>query len=150
MRGIDAVLRELDGGIYDIQIGFDGDIETADSFDTFIIVALLTDARADESEVRDSSRRRGWAGNEHTPGFQMGSKIWIYEQARLKRSVMNDLEKAAMAALQSLVDEGYAVAIREISVRATESGLYLEISIERTPSRVEKRLYELWQNTGVS
>ena len=31
MIGIDAKLKRLDGGVYDIQIGFNGDVETEDS-----------------------------------------------------------------------------------------------------------------------
>lgn len=149
MRGIDAVLQELPGGIYDIKIGFDGDIETADSFDTYIIVALLTDARADESEVADARKRRGWIGNEHTPGFEMGSKLHLFEQSRLTRTTMNGIEDEALDALQSLVDDGFAVAIRSADVRATVTGVILETEIQRTPSEVEKRFFELWNQTGL-
>lgn len=148
MRGIDAVLNELPGGIWDIQIGFDGDIETADSFDTYIIVALFTDARADESEVAQPERRRGWAGNEHTPGFEQGGKFWLFEQSRLTRATMNDAEAAAVDALQSLVDEGLAVSVRGARVTRTADAATLEIDIERARDQVAKRYFDLWQNTG--
>lgn len=147
--GIDAVLQELPGGVYDIKIGFDGDIETADSFDTFIIVALLSDKRADASEMLDPSRRRGWIGNEHTPGFELGSKLWLYDQARLTRTIINEIQTEAVNALQSLVDEDLAVAIRGAEIVLTDAGASLVVLIERSQSRVEKRFFELWQNTGV-
>lgn len=150
MRGIDAVLQELDGGIYDIQIGDDGDILTADSFDTYITVALLTDRRANESEVVESHRRRGWIGNEHTPGFEIGSKLWIFEQSRLTRTVMNEIEVAALDALQPMVDEGLAESVRGVELEMTDSGLRLGIEIQRSPSDVERRFFDLWQNTGVN
>lgn len=149
MRGIDAVLQQLPGGNYDIQIGFDGDIETADSFDTYILVALLTDKRADASEILQPERRRGWIGNEHTPGFEMGSKLWLYEQARKTRTTINEIQTEAVNALQSLVNEGLANAIRGAELRFTDDGVSLEVVIERSPSRTEKRLFDLWQNTGV-
>jgi len=150
MRGIDAVLQETEGGNYDIQIGFDGDIMTADSFDTFILVALLSDKRASSSEILESNRRRGWIGNEHTPGFEIGSKLWLYEQARLTRTIINEIQTEAVNALQSLVDEDLAVAIRGAEVVFDVGGASLVVDIERSPSRVEKRYFDLWQNTGVS
>ncbi len=148
MRGIDAVLQELPGGIWDIQIGFDGDIETEDSFDTYMIVALFTDRRADESEVPQPERRRGWVGNEHTPGFEMGSKVWLYEQARLTRATMNDIQEAAVDALGSMVEEDLAVAVRGARVeRTTERGT-LEVEVLRSNDQVAKRYFDFWQNTG--
>lgn len=150
MRGIDAILQKLDGGNYDIQIGFDGDILTGDSFDTFILVALLSDKRASSSEILESNRRRGWIGNEHTPGFEIGSKLWLYEQARLTRTIINEIQTEAVNALQSLVDEDIAVAVRGAEVLFDVEGTTLEVDIERSPSQVEKRYFDLWQNTGVT
>lgn len=150
MRGIDAVLQELEGGNFDIKIGFDGDIETGDSFDTFILVALFSDKRASASEILESSRRRGWIGNEHTPGFEIGSKLWLYEQARMTRTTINEIQTEAVNALQSLVDEDIAVAVRGAEVVFGREGTSLEVDIERSPSRIEKRYFDLWQNTGVS
>lgn len=54
-----------------------------------------------------------------------------------------------MNALQSLVDEGLAVAVRGAELVFTDDGVSLEVVIERSPSRTEKRLFDLWQNTGV-
>ncbi len=149
MRGIDATLFPIDGGLYDIGIQFDGDIETKDSFDTFILVALLTDARADASEMGPSHRRRGWIGNEHTPDFEIGSKLWLYEQARLTRTTMNEIETETVRALQSLVDDDLADAILGADLLVTTTGINLTVEIQRDPSEVEKRHFELWQQTGV-
>jgi phage gp46-like protein len=151
MRGIDATLDQLEGGAFDIRIGFDGDIETEDFFDTAVVVSLFADRRANESEVPESSRRRGWIGNEYTPGFEMGSKLWIFEQSRLTRTVMTQVEDAARAALQWLVDQGYAVAITEVRARPFgDGGLALELEIQRSPSVTARRYFELWQKTGVA
>lgn len=150
-RGIDAVLQELPGGLFDIKIGFDGDIETEDTFDTAILVSLFTDARADESQVSQSNLRRGWIGNEFTPDFQIGSLLWLFEQAKLTRTLLNEIEDEARAALQWLVDDGLAVAITNVSAVSTKPGqLVLELTIERTTSVVERRFFELWQNTGIN
>ena len=149
-RGIDAVLQELPGGLFDIKIGFDGDVEAEDTFDTAILVSLFTDARADESQVSESNRRRGWIGNEFTPEFEIGSLLWLFEQARLTRTVMNEIEDEARAALQWLVDDGRAVAITNVLVTSTVQGkLVLELTIERFTSVVERRFFELWNATGI-
>ncbi len=149
MRGIDAVLQELTGGTYDIKIGFDGDLETEDSFDTYITVALLTDARATESEIQDPRKRRGWIGNEHTPDFDMGSKLFLFEQSRLTRTIINQVQDAARNALQSLVDDEFALAILSVDLRVTANGVTLELEIQRTTSQVEKRFFKFWELTGV-
>ena len=94
MTGIDAKLVEIGGGLYDIQLGDDGDILTEDAFDTAIIVSIFSDRRADESEALIPEMRRGWIGNESTPGIEIGSKLWLYEQARLTRTIL-DIQKGA-------------------------------------------------------
>ena len=150
MRGIDAVLVPLNGDLSDLSIAPDGDIATEDAFDTFITVALMTDQRADPSEMGPSERRRGWIGNEHTAGFEMGSKLWILvDQPRLTGRVINEIQAEAVRALQSLVDEGFAEAIRGAEVVLSGTGASLVVLIERDPSQVEKRFFQLWENTGV-
>ncbi len=150
MRGIDAILQELAGGIYDLTIGFDGDIATEDSFDTALVVSLLSDRRANESEVPESHRRRGWIGNEVTPGFEIGSKVWLFEQARLNRTTMNGIADAARDALQWFIDDDLVVAVRNVQVALVgRDQVSLEVTIERTSSEVEKRFFTLWENTGI-
>lgn len=151
MRGIDAVLQQLDDGTFDLKIGFDGDLETDDFFDTAIIVSLFSDRRADESEVRESHRRRGWIGNERTPGFEMGSKLWLFEQSRLTRTVMNQVQDAAGVALAWFVDDELAVAIRAPRASTTAGGrLALDVELERDLSIIERRYFILWDATGRS
>ena len=148
MRGVDAVLVRLPSGIYDIQIGFDGDIATADAFDTAIILSLLTDARADASLVAESHRRRGWVGNERTPGFEVGSTMWTFEQARFTRGVGDRLTDVARDALQWLVDNNHAVAVRSAEVVLADDQVRLTVDIVRANGRVEKLSFDLWENTG--
>ena len=133
MRGIDAVLRRLDGGVYDLKIGFDGDIETEDFFDTAILVSILSDKRANESEVLEARHRRGWIGDEsRDDGHLIGSKLWLFDQSRLTRTVMNSIEDEVKDSLQWFVEDGHAVAIRSVSLRPAPPsspvvGLVLEI-----------------------
>jgi len=154
VRGIDAVLTRLPGGVYDIQIDDSGDVETADAFDTAIIVSLLSDKRASESEMLEPQRRRGWIGNESTPGFEIGSKLWLFEQSRLTRTVMNQIVDEAKQALQWMVDAGLAVEIRSVEVNLLPPsspiiGIQLTVEILRSPSVVEQRYFNFWAQTGL-
>ena len=150
MTGIDAELVEIAGGMYDIQIGEDGDIKTIDAFDAAIIVSIFGERRANESEVVDSTLRRGWIGNESTPGIEIGSKIWLYEQSRLTRTVFNGVAGAGHESLVWFVDDGLAVAILSVTPYLTLEGLNIEIVIQRPNSIVEKRHFKLWDNTGLT
>lgn len=147
--GIDACLKDFGNSIFDFQLNSAGDILTADFFDTAILVSLLTDRRANESEVLDPENRRGWIGNESTPDFEQGSKIWIYEQSKLTRIILNKISIAGNDALQWFVVDGFADSIDVVETIATISGLALNLIIRRPNSRVEKRHYELWNNTAI-
>ena len=156
MAKIDAVLNELSGGVYDIEIDDFGDIRTQDFFDTSILVSILSDKRANSSEVLDSSRRRGWIGNEvRDDGFEIGSKLWIFEQSRLTRTVMNSIEDVVRESLRWLVDDGFAVSIRSVRVEPLPPsspviGIRLTVQILRPQSVVVTRFFNLFTNTGVT
>jgi len=148
--GIDACLKQIAGDLYDVDIGVNGDILSVDFFDTAIIVSLFAERRADESEVVESRLRRGWIGNEGTPNFEIGSKIWLYEQSRLTRTVLNGITIAARQALQTLVDEGFATQIKSVDAVITTTGISLNVIINRPNSKVDKRYFTLWDNTALS
>lgn len=143
MAGIDAVLTSD----YDLQIAPNGDILTADFFDTAILMSIFCERRASASEVPQSHRRRGWIGNESTPGFEIGSKLWLFEQSRITGTILRGIESAVLNGLQWLIDDGYAINIRA-SAALTVTGVTLTVIIERPGSKVDKRFYDLWENTG--
>lgn len=145
---VDAVLLKS-GNTYDLQIGSDGDILTDDFFDTAILVSLFVERRASSSEVPASHQRRGWIGNESTPGIEMGSKLWLLEQSRLTRTLINSANSFVLNALQWLIDDGYALNI-EVDTVIQEQSLVIEATIERPNSKTEHRFYDLWNNTGTS
>jgi len=149
MPGIDAELQLLDSGIYDLQIGDDGDIKTEDSFDTAILVSLFTDRRASSAEILPSHRRRGWIGNESTPGIEIGSKLWLFEQSRITATSLSGIADAAQECLQWMVDQRIAKSVTA-NATSTSTGVALDIEITRPNSNVERRHFDLWENTGVS
>jgi len=129
---------------YDFQIDSDGDIKTKDSFETALLMSLFCERRALASEVPDSHRRRGWIGN--SPDFENGSKLWLYEQARVTRTTLTAIETAVYNGLQWMVDDKLAVNL-EVTAELKNSNITITAIIERPNSKVERRYYELWNNT---
>jgi phage gp46-like protein len=133
---------------YDISFDAAGDIETDDFFDTSILYSLFGERRANASEILEPRQRRGWIGNEDKD-FENGSKLWLFEQARLTQSNLNRIEDEAKKALQWLVDDGYAISVDEVTASVDTTGITLELIIRRSRSNVERRFFALWQNTGL-
>lgn len=134
---------------YDLTLDDDGDILTDDFFDTSLIVSLFVNRRASESEVLLPEKRSGWIGNEFTPGFEIGSKLWEFEQARLTLETINDMVSVVEEGLQWLIDDDLAVSVAA-SVTPSNGKVLLTVIITRTNSKVEKRLFDLWDNSGVT
>lgn len=145
----DFLMRPDAQGIYDIELNEEGDIANGDFFDTSMIYSLLGERRALPSEVPKSSQRRGWIGNEFS-NYENGSKLWLYEQSKLTRSILNSIESEAINSLQWMIDDGYAVGSISARASVTEQGVTLLINIQRPNSEVEQRFFELWNNTGIS
>ena len=144
----DAVLNKDFQNVYDFSIAANGDIETDDFFDTSILVALFTDKRATAEEVPVSQLRRGWIGDEsNEDGFEGGSKLWLYSQAKLTRDTLNGLATESNSALQYFVDDNIAISIFS-SADLINGVTGLTINITRPNSRVDKRFFELWNNTA--
>ena len=143
----DAVLtRDATTGLYDFSLDDNGDILTEDFFDTSILYSLFGERRASPDEVVEPQLRRGWIGN--GPDFENGSKLWLFTQARVTRTNLNRIEDEARKALQWLVDDGFAVAIDEVSANLHSGRVLLNLTIRRSRDKVERRSFELWENTG--
>lgn len=134
---------------YDIAISEDGDLLVDDNFETALLMSIFCEVRASPSEVHDAPNRRGWIGNEETPGYEVGSKLWQYEQGRVNRSTLNGVESAVRNGLQWLIDDGLATSI---AVRALVSGgsVAIDVTITHTDSSVTQKRYIAWSNTGAA
>lgn len=137
-----------DSGLYDMSLDENGDFAHGDFFDTSLLYSLLGERRATESEVPISENRGGWIGNEGK-SFENGSKIWLFYQSRLSRTVMNGLADAAYNGLVWLIEDGLVLDI-EVNTVLSNGLIRLRINIERFESQVETRYFDLWENTGVS
>lgn len=140
---MDAVLTDD----YDIQFNSDGDIQTEDFLDTAIFISLFCERRANASEVPESHRRRGWIGNETTPGFEIGSKLWLYEQARVTRSILLGIQSTVLNGLAWMIEDGISIN-HEAAATLSAGQIALTVTMERPSSKVDKRYFVLWENTG--
>lgn len=146
---IDIKLTQDATGLFDVSFA-NGDFETVDSFDTSLQVSLFADARASASQVPRSELRRGWWGNQFDsdfPLFEVGSKLWLLNQARLTQDTLNNAVDFARNALQWLVLKNHAKDVKVSGSLASE-GITLAITIDRGNSIVETKYYDLWNNTG--
>lgn len=143
----DAVLDTVKG-YYDFSLDSTGQIEVDDFLDTAILYSILGEQRADESEIASPELQRGWIGNENRD-YENGGKLWLFEQANITRTNLNDIENAAFNALQWLVTDTLAVSIDAPVAVANGTETSLDVTIRRSGSRVVNRSFVLWNNTGV-
>ncbi len=140
---IDILMRyDEDKEYFDLSITDTGDIEADNSFDTTMNCALLTDGRADSSEVSAVERQRGTIVDIFTNG-RNGSKLWLLEQSRADLNSKNRAVDYAKKALQFLVDEGYCKNI-VVTGSLKEKGISLGIVVERLSGVFDKYRYDAW------
>ena len=135
--------------LYDINIDAQGDIETADFFDTSILYSIFGERRANKDEVLDARYRRGWIGSEGKD-FENGSKVWLFEQSRITATNLARIADEVKKSLQWLVDDGLAVSliVESVTVDTKRNKLVLTLDIRRSADKVERRFFDLWDNTG--
>lgn len=135
-------------GLRDIAIGDDGDLQAIDDFSTSVDLSILTDRRANSSEVPQPTERRGWIGDltPKTEGRKVGSKVWLFEQSRRDDDAINGIRDAVQESLQWLIDEGQ---VDRIEVAATASGTsgVLVTVVFFIGNNTVKRYYNLWNRT---
>ena len=146
----DILMTSNEENIYDISLDENGDIKAGDFFDSSLLYSIYGEQRAAPHEVPESHRRRGWIGNEFSD-YENGSKLWLYEQSKITRTLLNGIQREAAKATQWIVDDGYAVGnISTKAILKPDGSLELLISIQRPSSQVDQRFFKLWNNTGVN
>lgn len=146
---IDLKFTQGQDGVFDLSIADNGDLETVDGYDTAIQMSIFCERRASADQVPTPYLRRGWIGNEtgEIADFEIGSLLWLYEQARLTSETVNGVEVAANDGLAWLLEDNLVQAIQSsIGIRGV--GIDLEIEFLTANGPVETRNFKLWQNTG--
>lgn len=145
----DVLIRADAIGIYDLVV--DGNVfASAGGFETAIPVSLFTDARAPSALVSEPQNRRGWIVNLLTSSTmrQLGSILWVLDQARVTQETLNTARLAAQDAFQWMLDDGIALAAF-VDVQQTRNGILILITITDT-SNVVNRYQTLWRSTDAS
>jgi len=145
----DIKLVKNEDGIYDIPLNASGDdIDTVDGLETCIIVSLFTDARAGSGNVPNVLRRRGWCGNILTisENYELGSLLWLLEQARLNQLTLNMAEDKSRKALEHLITDGIADTITTSAEKVDEKSAKLTIILFKQSNEIA-RFATLWVST---
>lgn len=123
---------------------------------TAVILCLFTDGRAGAEDLRPEHHgdRRGWPGD----GFDLdsvggqaplGSLLWLFRRRELNDITALEVQAAAEAALQPLIAQGAAVAVRtQASVDKAAGRLSLGVGLYgRDGAELHAAKFDLlWQN----
>lgn len=147
---IDIKLIDNGEGEYDIGFSDTGDFILDDSFETAILMSIFCEKRADKTEVPDVLFQRGWIGNLFFPdGYEIGSKIWLYEQARLTNDTINGIKDELINATKWMIEDGYATDINvTMGFDRVKGIINTTLKIQFSSGRVKDFFYELWIATG--
>jgi phage gp46-like protein len=120
-----------------------------DGLITSVIISLFTDRRAEEDDaLPDGSDRRGWWGDIYSDleGDRIGSRLWLLAREKQLPEVLVKAREYAVEALQWLIDDGVAAAVKvetEI-VRQGVLGFAVEIVRHNRPP-VRYRFEQFWK-----
>jgi len=139
-----------EGGAISYDIGIEnGDLVPDDGLETAILTSILSDQRADESQVPQPEFRRGWIGDLVTPfpGVKYGSLIWLTEQSRLTQRVLNSIKDYAEKSLQWMIDTSLANEIEATATRQAPGTVILVIRAVSPGGGITQKAFTLWSNT---
>jgi phage gp46-like protein len=143
----DVVLQKNEDDYFDIVIDEQGDILTDNFLDTSLLRSIYAERRASESEMLVPEQRRGWIGNVEKD-FEDGSKVWLFEQARLDLQTINGIKSEIENGLEWLLDDEVAIDF-EVDVIVTDNlTLTANIKIQRSSSKVDNQFFPLFENSG--
>lgn len=139
----------LTDGTRDIGIGTDGDLSSVEGMETSLDLSILTNRRANSSEVSKAQYRRGWIGDlVSNTGWLVGSTLWLYEQARLTLQIVNSIEDSARKSLTWLTDIGAAsrvdAAAEIVDMQEGLVRLTIQVFID---SNIITRYFNIWIGT---
>lgn len=123
---------------------------------TAVLLALMTDAPADPSELRDGDEQRGYPGDAirldaDDPGIPLGSKLWLLRRRTVNDSDVPILARAyALTALQPLVDQGVCASVDATATADPAKGrldLAVTLKDRAGSARYSGRFAVLWEET---
>jgi len=133
---------------YDFSIE-NGDFALTQGMDTALLMSIFCEKRADISEMPFAETRRGWWGNTvlDTENYEIGSKLWLLEQARRDLTSLSLAKTYAQDCLQWLIEDSLAKEIQTDSA-FSENGIDIDINIVTSSNKIVSKAYNLWNNTA--
>jgi len=145
----DVDFFKQDNGLFDIEIDTDGDLKGSNSTNTAVDMSLGTDKRADPSEIKDASLRRGWVGDifNNVPNYEIGSKWWLRDQGRLTNESVNFIVGDTKKALNWMLEDNLISNLEVTGTRNIRKN-QLEIKIRFVvDANIIERVFILWENS---
>ncbi|MDH4122366.1 MAG: phage GP46 family protein [Deltaproteobacteria bacterium] len=106
-----------------------------------VFISLFSDRRAEAEEMPNPLERRGWWADTYRKR-PLGSRLWMLDRAKWGQETLIQAQEFAEEALQWLVDEGAAQAVRVEAERQNDL-LALRVEITRPDGQTET-LKALW------
>lgn len=139
--------QDEEDDVFDIHF-VDGDFEVDDTFDINIIMSLFVDARADESEIPEPLRRRGFWGDlilyAQEDNISLGSKLWLV-YGRNTEEQLNRAIDYSRKGLDWFVQKNYAKSI-EVDGRRVINAIILDVRFIIEDNSISEFNFKLWEN----
>lgn len=131
MSNIDFHVEKNTDGIYDLVIE-DGVLKEEPTLRTNILLSIFGEKRASDDEVTVPELRRGWWGNtlNAIPDYEIGSKLWLLEQARATEENQVFAENTIREGLQQLIDDSWADDFALTSALEGDGKIRIEVSYD--------------------
>lgn len=148
---IDIKMPQDSDGLWDINLDENGDLEGDDSFNTTIECSITWYKRASADEITNPRDRRGWIGDTiaDIPGFETGSKLWLFSQARNTDNTLNGTQRAVEEALIWMVEQDLIKNVAVTNFYTDPSTIDADIIIQTLSGDTQSYLFTAWKNTGI-
>lgn len=142
-----ALVFDNETGQADVEIS-ENDLLADDGLRTAVLLSLFCDRRAGEGDALfEGTDRRGWwaDGIPVVAGDLWGSRLWLLDRSTNTAVTFAQAEGFALEALQWLVDDGIASAVRAAATQVDTNQWLLTIEIDRPGRDVAKfRFTNVW------
>jgi len=142
------ILLNKEKGYYDFDF-LDGDFALTDGLGTALLLSFLCEKRAAASEIPTPEFRRGWWGNTvlKYDNYEIGSKLWLLEQARKDNTTLNLAKTYTSDCLQWLISDTLVKEIKSESSFIVD-GISVEADLVISPNKTLSIAFDLWENTN--
>lgn len=110
-----------------------GGLTEDDTYQTSILISLLSQRRVDPDETQEKSNLGGWFGDSFPDieGDQIGSKLWLLDGMKTTDDTLTKAEEWAAEALEWMKDDGITDEITVVARRVDQDVLDIEVFINR-------------------